>query len=202
MAEEKRKKKRKKRAVILLAGIAAACGIYGVGRMQASADTDSKTVAVSVSEGEEIVYGQLTAVRGNEITYVTAEETGSTAGSQGGEEIRQADNGDGEGRPDRSEQGAGRSEADSPREAESGRGFSSGMQLPGVQEASGSRTFTYDNKIFKLTQEESTELIPVGTSVTTKLGTVTTFSRLTAGDNVAIVRNRTTGEITAVYIIG
>ncbi len=37
------------------------------------------------------------------------------------------------------------------------------------------------------TEESVTLLIPVGTSVTTKLGTVTTFSRLAAGDLIAMV---------------
>jgi hypothetical protein len=37
------------------------------------------------------------------------------------------------------------------------------------------------------TDESVTLLIPVGTSVTTKLGTVTTFSRLAAGDLIAMV---------------
>lgn len=197
MTAEKRKKRGKKKAVILLAGIVAACGIYGIWRIQAFADTDIKTAAVSVSAGEEIIYGQLAAVRGNEITYVTAEEIGSTAGSQEAEENRQQDTGSGEGRPDRSEKGGGRNETVSGGEVI----FQGEMPVEGSPNAE-SQTFTYDNKIFKLTEEESTELLPVGTPVTTKLGTVTTFSRLAAGDNVAIVRNRTTGEIMAVYIIG
>ncbi len=50
-------------------------------------------------------------------------------------------------------------------------------------------------------REEATILIPVGTDVITKLGTVTTFSRLRAGDNVALVKDKGTGEITAVYIV-
>ena len=46
-----------------------------------------------------------------------------------------------------------------------------------------------------------TAFIPVGTPVTTKLGTVTTFSRLAAGDNVALVTADVDGEIEAVYIV-
>ena len=46
--------------------------------------------------------------------------------------------------------------------------------------------------------------IPVGTNVTTKLGTVTTFSRLAADDYVALVIEKDGDEdvIAAVYIIG
>ncbi|MED9904487.1 MAG: hypothetical protein UFG06_09920 [Lachnospiraceae bacterium] len=50
-------------------------------------------------------------------------------------------------------------------------------------------------------QAVQTSLIPVGTPVTTRLGTVTTFSRLAAGDNVALVTDEENGEIEAVYII-
>ena len=49
--------------------------------------------------------------------------------------------------------------------------------------------------------DTTTALIPVGTKVTTKLGTETTFSRLAAGDNVALVMNKNTGEIASVYIV-
>lgn len=52
--------------------------------------------------------------------------------------------------------------------------------------------------------ESITTYIPVGTAVTTKLGTVTTFSRLTAGDYVAFITEADGDEeiIMAVYIIG
>lgn len=52
--------------------------------------------------------------------------------------------------------------------------------------------------------EEVTEMIPVGTDVTTKLGTVATFSRICAGDSVAIVKEPVgdSDVIVAVYIVG
>ena len=51
--------------------------------------------------------------------------------------------------------------------------------------------------------QEQTALIPVGTEVVTRLGTVTTFSRLAAGDNVALI-TQADGEdvvIVRVYIL-
>ena len=56
-------------------------------------------------------------------------------------------------------------------------------------------------------QEQSKQItayIPVGTEVITKLGTTTTFSRLAAGDYVALVMEEEDGEqiIMAVYIVG
>lgn len=52
--------------------------------------------------------------------------------------------------------------------------------------------------------ETITTYIPVGTEVTTKLGTITTFSRLAAGDYVALITEPDGDEeiIMAVYIIG
>ena len=64
--------------------------------------------------------------------------------------------------------------------------------------------FTYDNKTYRIGSESITTYIPVGTDVTTKLGTVTTFSRLAADDYVALVIEKDGDEevIAAVYIIG
>lgn len=52
-------------------------------------------------------------------------------------------------------------------------------------------------------QQEQTALIPVGTEVVTRLGTVTTFSRLAAGDNVALITEEDGEEtvIVRVYIL-
>ena len=57
---------------------------------------------------------------------------------------------------------------------------------------------------YQLTGESVTTQIPVGTDVTTRLGTVTTFSRLAAGDRIALVVEEEGGQqvIMAVYIIG
>lgn len=70
--------------------------------------------------------------------------------------------------------------------------------------SSGSGTFTYDGVSYRVTDETLTAQIPVGTKVTTKLGTITTFSRLAAGDCVALVTQKDGDKevIVAVYIIG
>ena len=61
-------------------------------------------------------------------------------------------------------------------------------------------TLTYEDCVYVAGEETLTQYIPVGTEVTTKLGTVTTFSRLSAGDWVALVVED--DVIMAVYIIG
>ncbi len=63
---------------------------------------------------------------------------------------------------------------------------------------------TYVEQNTAQTSEAVTALIPVGTVVTTRLGTQTTFSRLAAGNNIALVVQQEDGEeiIMAVYITG
>lgn len=46
----------------------------------------------------------------------------------------------------------------------------------------------------KVSGETVTVQIPVGTQVTTRLGTVTTFSRLAAGDNIKMLVQEEDGE--------
>jgi hypothetical protein len=62
----------------------------------------------------------------------------------------------------------------------------------------------YGNVSYALSTETGEDMIPVGTKVTTRLGTVSTFSRLRAGDYVALVMNLNGNEqvIAAVYVIG
>lgn len=58
---------------------------------------------------------------------------------------------------------------------------------------------------YSLTGEETTMMIPVGTPVTTLLGTVTTFSRIAVDNTLKIVTEKNeNGEdvITAIYIVG
>lgn len=75
-------------------------------------------------------------------------------------------------------------------------------EMSGIQGNSGA--FTYNSTVYQLTEETEQNMIPVGTPVTTRLGTVTTFSRLAAGDYVALVMEEDGGGgvITAVYIVG
>lgn len=144
------------------------------------------TVAIQVGVGEQVEYASLTTVRGNEITYLLAEK--GDAVSTGNDRTGKTD------RADKSESGRGNSSG-------FGGGFSGmGSMMSGTESEDG--TFVYDGFSYTLTETKVTELIPVGTQVTTKLGTVTTFSRLRAGDNVAIVRDKSSGEIVAVYIVG
>ena len=82
-----------------------------------------------------------------------------------------------------------------------GRGNEDGMFSEEVKQSS---VFTYNDVVYEVTDESVTTMIPVGTDVITKLGNVTTFSRLAAGDKVALVveEEQDRQVIVAVYIIG
>ena len=118
--------------------------------------------------------------------------------SRGGQSGEGMPNFDGSGMPDMSQMsswgGQGRDEIPS-------RGQQGSNSTAGRGETN---QFTYDNKTYRIGSESITTYIPVGTNVTTKLGTVTTFSRLAADDYVALVIEKDGDEdvIAAVYIIG
>ncbi|MCR5032884.1 MAG: hypothetical protein K6A92_08475 [Lachnospiraceae bacterium] len=90
-------------------------------------------------------------------------------------------------------------------------GGSFGGDLPGEEGQGGFNPFgssgetedgtvTIGEKTYTPGDTQETVLIPVGTSVTTKLGTETTFSRLSAGNAIAMVLQE--GEIVRIYIVG
>ena len=85
-----------------------------------------------------------------------------------------------------------------------GRGNGQGSRGDGQMSVTTEDGVMYDGTMYKMGEESFTTYIPVGTVVTTKLGTQTTFSRLAAGDYVALVVEGQGDDqvIVAVYIIG
>ncbi len=82
--------------------------------------------------------------------------------------------------------------------------FSGGMPDRGAMTTDNDTSmFMYNETTYRVSEETVTTYIPVGTDVTTKLGTVTTFSRLAAEDCIALVTEKAKGTtvIVAVYII-
>lgn len=61
------------------------------------------------------------------------------------------------------------------------------------------KTINGNEMTYEQDGETVTTLIPVGTVVTTKLGTTTTFSRLSAGDTIQMVLED--GEIVSIRIV-
>lgn len=216
--EQKKKKNRKKKGIAgVLVLVLAAGGIwYGIWGRQLTAADSQTTVKIIAESGQEIIFAKLNSVKGNEITYTVAEEAGDTAdteergGKRGDTPMGERPEGENAEMPQMGEAPMGgrgeRPEGENQEEmgeapaGERGERPEGGMPF----QNSVADTFTYENVTYRLTEETVTAQIPVGTEVTTKLGTVTTFSRLAAGDYVALVVE-TSGEeqtIVAVYIVG
>ena len=136
----------------------------------------------------------------------TQGEEGAESGGELPEGMPEGDFGSGEMPEGMSEGGFGGGEmSEGMPEGMSGEMAQGMMNMFGGSTTSSSNdTFTYNNTTYQLTEETYTTQIPVGTDVTTRLGTVTTFSRLAAGDRVALVVEEKDGQqiIMAVYIIG
>lgn len=209
--------------VVVLVGVA---WYVGRGKNIPARTAANTTVEIKKSAGQEVVIAKIISIKGNEITYVVAEEVNdeeTRGGTEAKEEAeqRQQPQGErpsfGEGErpsfggempdmsqmPSRGQQGG---------EGMPNRGGQGRSEMPSRgQQGGGSRSsrggtnqFTYDNKTYRIGNESITTYIPVGTDVTTKLGTVTTFSRLATNDYLALVIEKDGDEevIVAVYIIG
>ncbi len=210
LAREAKRKKNRKRlrmvSLIVLVFLVIVTVLLVVRRNRN--EVQENTVQIVVPAGQEVIYAELTGVKGNEITYRMATEREDTEQTEGaevprGEETRgeRPDMGQMRGEmPDMSQMGG-----EMPDMSQVGGqmpDFGGGMFQNG-ERTEDEESFTYDGVTYVVAGEEITTLIPVGTDVTTKLGAVTTFSRLTAGDMVALVMAKDAEEriITAVYII-
>lgn len=129
----------------------------------------------ALEDGQYYVYGQIASINGNEMTYDVAvvenQESGEMPQMPGGADGQRPEMGSGE-MPQMPEGMSG--------------------QMPDVN--SGEMSQEMQKTQYKLSGESVTVLIPVGTQVTTKLGTVTTFSRLAAGDTVKMLVQEENGE--------
>ena len=142
------------------------------------------------------------------------EKNASLDNSLGGAQMPQGSMGESRGRPDGSMTGGGERSSEGMlggRNKQDDGGISGGDMAngdslgnsdfrfsSGRQEESETESGKTKNKtIYRVTGEEQTMLIPVGTTVTTQFGTTTTFSRLAAGDTVKILleKNENNKEI-------
>ena len=223
LAKEAKKKKTKKYKIIISVVLAVALfgtvWYVGWGRNMLAQTAANTTVEIKKSAGQEVVIAQITSIKGNEISYVVAEEV-ITEEVQSSEDTKvetkeesaqsqrpQSQGAQGE-RPSRGEgERPSFDGGEMPSWGGQGRGEMPSRGQQGSSSASSrseTNQFTYDNKTYRIGSESITTYIPVGTDVTTKLGTVTTFSRLAADDYVALVIEKDGDEevIAAVYIIG
>lgn len=212
--EKKRQKNRKKKRIALavcVVIVAAVIYYLGWGRALLAASQNTDIVEISAGAGQEIVYAFLNSVRGNEITYtVTSQEEAEGIG--GSPALLQMPEGE-EGMPEgigEVPEGIGEVPKGT-EEMPDGRGIVSEgmvdsivMQPEGMMDGRVALPEDTDEEPASTAASETvTAYIPVGTPVTTRLGTVTTFSRLAAGDYVALVvdKKQDGDTIAAVYIV-
>lgn len=198
---EKRKKKRKKKIVItiLVLLLIVACGtLYYIKVNQETETTVESSEDAVAGENQQIILGEITEIKGNEIKFDLVEEEVSESSTETDSEKGKPDMSTGEmpsmngsetsainggGMPDDSSTEAGTNEADM-------------AAVKAAREAT--------QKTYRSLGEEREMTIPVGTDVVTKLGTTTTFARLAAGDVVQLLieNNGTEEVIVKMWIIG
>ncbi len=208
-------------AVILL--IVCIFCIVGVRKQNAQQQTD--TVKIKKEIGQEIIFAQILEMNGNEITYAIAEEMkdNETVGknNERPQQEKAENRGDrpsgmpdfsGGSMPDMGEMPEGMQAPSGMPDFGGGAmpemgempDFSGGMPDRGAMTSDNDTSmFMYNETTYRVSEETVTTYIPVGTDVTTKLGTVTTFSRLATEDCIALVTEKVKGAtvIVAVYII-
>lgn len=212
----KRRKKHKKLKVItgILAVFLLSGGTWYMVKGRYLLEENSTTVEIAAGEGQELIYAKIVSINGNEVTYTITDapmtnvsptqgieqggKTNKTANVDEFQQGGQMPNMSSSQMPDMSSDqmpniNSERVQSGSTTE-ERGRGNGKGSGRNNNEQSATARKET----------ETITTYIPVGTEVTTKLGTITTFSRLSAGDYVALITEKDGEEdiIVAVYIIG
>ena len=198
--------------VIIMVG----CGIAGCG---SSTGTDDNQTAekIKVEEGQSLVYGQIIAINGNEMTYIPTNEEGEALEEKGafpnrGERPEGFDREnmpegfDPENMPERPE-GFDRENMpegfDPENMPERPEGFDRENMPEGFdpenmpERPEGGDSGGRGNNI---KEENITVTIPVGTKVTTSLGAETTFSHLATGDNIMMLVEEEEGVQTILEI--
>ena len=168
--------RRMKRYMILTAVIASMLLTACSGKT-ADADSTAKS-EISLEEGQSLIIGQVTAINGNEVVLALAEETDMQENSRG----EMPSFAEGEMPSFARGEMPSFAEGEAPGgNVQNGSGGGQGFR-GGIQEADGQ-----DRSLYQLTGEEKTLLIPVGTAVTTPLGTQTTFTSIAVDDMLKLV---------------
>lgn len=194
----RQKRRRRKRLLILLAVLllCLAAGGGGFFLWMRSRRAVQETVQITAGEQEEITYARIDTIVGNEMetTLLDASaaeqmEAGAAEMAAGGEAEGMAAGG---GMPEGMEMpGGGMPEGmEMP-----GGGMPEGMEMPDAAEEPG------DGRTAEAGGETKTWQIPVGTDVITTLGVSTTFSRLSAGDVIAVLTESGTDNILKIWIV-
>lgn len=200
--------------VILILFMAAGAGVYCWYLPQAhAADENNEPV---LEEGQEYAYAKITSILGNEMTYVELEaqtvDFNDLREKGGGKRARGADQNASGGKRDMAGQREERvSDGDMqnmpaagamPANSATARAGRSGVQKTSAQDKTDytqAAVMTYSE-----TDVTGQIQIPVGTEVETKLGTVTTFSRLSNGDIIKMLLQKDdtgSNELMKIWIV-
>ena len=205
----KQKRRRRKRLLILLAVLllCLAAGGGGFFLWMRSRRAVQETVQITAGEQEEITYARIDTIVGNEMettlldaSVVEQMEAGAAEMAAGGEAEGMAAGG---GMPEGMEMPGGSMPegmempgGGMPEGMEMpGGGMPEGMEMPDAAEEPG------DGRTAEAGGETKTWQIPVGTDVITTLGVSTTFSRLSAGDVIAVLTEAGTDNILKIWIV-
>lgn len=192
-----KKKKRKKKILvaigIFLIAILVMGGIWYTQIRETETEVENSE-NIAVEAGQELLLGQITVINGNEMTFALVEETQATT-QRGGMNRPGAKTSS-----DNTTSSTGELPAGELPTGELPTGEMSAESVTGeentsdVTMAEGTEETEATTVVYTALEEERTATIPVGTEVVTKLGTVTTFSRLASGDVMKILVDNTDEE--------
>ncbi len=212
----KRKKRRKRKIIIIiliLLIIIISVVVYQIKKSETESTTVESSEAAVAGENQEIILGEILEISGNEMTFTLVEEEESTDSSEDSKKGEGPNSGMQRGQQTGESQsidGANEQAGEGGVPDQSSMDTSEGMQMnngempdmSGMQsddEASTKESSksgemmpeaTIETKTYRSLGEERIATIPVGTDVITKLGTVTTFARLAAGDVVQMLTEK------------
>lgn len=208
----KKKRRRRKKMLIFLTVLLCFLAASGGGFLlwQRSQRAAQEAVQVVAGENEEITYARITTIVGNEIETALLEgadpEQTGTAGTQTVDDAMTSEGTAEEGMPDggtaEGEMPGGMSEGGISDSGTAEGGMPDGMpQQNGSGFAAGSAGDQTGRSTYTETGETKAWQIPVGTDVITSLGVTTTFSRLSAGDVIAVLTEAGTDNILKIWIV-
>ena len=224
----KKKRRRRKKMLIFLTVLLCLLAIAGGGFLlwQRSQRAAQEAVQITAGENEEITYARISTIVGNEIEAALLEGTAAqqmgTAGTQTADDAASAgdaasennvtsadgemtsegtaEEGMSDGGTAGGEMQGGMSEGGMPDSGTAEGGTPDGG-LP-QQDASGFAAGGQSGRsAYTETGETKSWQIPVGTDVITSLGVTTTFSRLSAGNVIAVLTEEGTDNILKIWIV-
>ena len=207
----KKKRRRRKKMLIFLTVLLCLLAIAGGGFLlwQRSQRAAQEAVQITAGENEEINYARISTIVGNEIEAAllegaAAEQTG-TAGTQTADDAASASDA-------ASENNVTSADGEMTSEGTAEEGMSDGGTAGGEMQggmpqrdgsgfAAGGTGGQTGRSAYTETGETKSWQIPVGTDVITSLGVTTTFSRLSAGDVIAVLTEEGTDNILKIWIV-